>query len=70
MSGDDVTMQRLQGKVILVAGAGGIGGGLARRYAAEGAHVVLGDIDLDGAEQVVADIRLQGNSAHTGWTRW
>jgi NAD(P)-dependent dehydrogenase (short-subunit alcohol dehydrogenase family) len=36
---------RLTGKVIVVAGAGGIGDGLARRYAAEGASVVLGDID-------------------------
>ena len=36
---------RLNGKVILVAGAGGIGNGLARRYAGEGAAVVLGDID-------------------------
>ncbi len=56
-------MRRLDGKVILVAGAGGIGGGLARRYAAEGAHVVLGDIDLDAAEQVADGIRERGGSA-------
>ena len=36
---------RLDGKVIVVAGAGGIGSGLARRYAAEGAAVVVGDIE-------------------------
>lgn len=57
------TMRRLQGKVILVAGAGGIGSGLARRYAAEGAHVVLGDLDLDGAQQVVGEIEAQGHAA-------
>jgi NAD(P)-dependent dehydrogenase (short-subunit alcohol dehydrogenase family) len=36
---------RLTGKVICVAGAGGIGDELAARYAGEGAAVVLGDID-------------------------
>lgn len=40
---DEPSMHRLGGKVILVAGAGGIGAGLARRYAAEGARVVLGE---------------------------
>jgi NAD(P)-dependent dehydrogenase (short-subunit alcohol dehydrogenase family) len=49
-------MERLEGKVILVAGAGGIGGELARRYAAEGARVVLGDINRDTAEEVVGEI--------------
>jgi NAD(P)-dependent dehydrogenase (short-subunit alcohol dehydrogenase family) len=55
--------QRLEGKVILVAGAGGIGGGLAERYAAEGAQVVLGDIDQAAAEQVVAQIVAAGQEA-------
>ena len=36
---------RLKGKVIVVAGAGGIGNELARRYAREGASVLIGDID-------------------------
>jgi NAD(P)-dependent dehydrogenase (short-subunit alcohol dehydrogenase family) len=40
-------VERLQGKVIVVAGAGGIGDELARRYASEGASVVVGDIDRD-----------------------
>lgn len=53
-------MQRLEGKVILVAGAGGIGGELARRYAAEGASVVLGDINLDDARAVVGEIERAG----------
>ena len=33
---------RLGGKVIIVAGAGGIGSGLAKRYASEGATVIIG----------------------------
>ena len=49
-------MQKLAGKVILVAGTGVIGAGLARRYAAEGAHVVLGDINLPSAKAVVSMI--------------
>ncbi|WP_131815199.1 SDR family NAD(P)-dependent oxidoreductase, partial [Mycolicibacterium holsaticum] len=39
----------LAGKVAVVTGgASGLGEGLARRFAAEGAKVVLGDIDRDG----------------------
>ncbi|MBW8785709.1 MAG: SDR family oxidoreductase [Novosphingobium sp.] len=56
-------MRRLDGKVILVAGAGGIGGGLARRFAAEGARVVLGDIDPTIAEEAVSDIAKSGGEA-------
>ena len=48
--------ERLQGKTILVAGGGGIGSGLARRFAAEGANVVLGDISLAAAEKSAAEI--------------
>ncbi len=53
----------LDAKVILVAGAGGIGTGLAKRYAAEGARVVLGDINTQSAEAAVADIRESGGEA-------
>ncbi len=43
-------MGRLEGKVALVTGAGqGIGRAIARRYVAEGASVVLADINEDGA---------------------
>jgi NAD(P)-dependent dehydrogenase (short-subunit alcohol dehydrogenase family) len=56
-------MQRLEGKVILVAGGGGIGNELARRYAREGAAVVLGDIDVEGVRKVAADITSSGGRA-------
>ncbi|MBW8860678.1 MAG: SDR family NAD(P)-dependent oxidoreductase, partial [Caulobacter sp.] len=37
---------RLQGKRALVTGAsGGVGAALARRFVAEGARVLLGDLD-------------------------
>jgi NAD(P)-dependent dehydrogenase (short-subunit alcohol dehydrogenase family) len=48
---------RLEGKVAVVTGAaGGLGGGSARRLAAEGARVVAVDIDGDGAARVAAEI--------------
>lgn len=54
---------RLQDRVIVVAGAGGIGSGLARRYAAEGAAVVIGDLDADGARALAAEIAASGGRA-------
>lgn len=53
-------MRRLQGKIIMVAGGGGIGGELARRFAAEGASVVLGDIALEPAQAVADEIAASG----------
>lgn len=49
-------MQRLTGKVILVAGGGAIGSALTRRFCAEGASVVLGDIDPGAAKAVEDEI--------------
>ena len=47
---------RLQGKTAIVTGAGsGFGAGIARRFAAEGARVMLADINAAAAEAVAAD---------------
>jgi 3-oxoacyl-[acyl-carrier protein] reductase len=52
---------RLQGKSAVVTGAGGgFGEGIARRFAAEGARVVVADINPDAARRVAASI---GNGA-------
>ena len=48
---------RLNGKVAIVTGAGsGFGEAIARRYAEEGARVVVNDIDAAAAERVARDI--------------
>jgi NAD(P)-dependent dehydrogenase (short-subunit alcohol dehydrogenase family) len=58
---------RLEGKVIVVAGAGGIGDGLAQRYAGEGAAVVLGDIDGDRAIATAEAIAATGATCIGAW---
>ncbi len=55
---------RVQNKSIIVTGAGGgIGEGIARRLAAEGARVIVNDINLDLGEKVVAAIVKAGGVA-------
>jgi len=47
----------LQDRVAIVTGgAQGLGQAIARRLACEGAHVVVADLNLEGAERVAAGI--------------
>jgi 3-oxoacyl-[acyl-carrier protein] reductase len=51
-------------KVAIVTGAGsGFGEAIAKRYAEEGAKVVVNDIAVVGAERVVKEIRAAGGEA-------
>ncbi|HQS00981.1 MULTISPECIES: SDR family oxidoreductase [unclassified Polaromonas] len=55
---------RLQDKSIIVTGSGGgIGEGIAKRLAAEGAKVIVNDINTALGEKVVADIVKAGGTA-------
>ncbi|MCR8825511.1 SDR family oxidoreductase [Pseudosulfitobacter koreensis] len=48
---------RLEGKTAIVTGAAsGFGEGIVRRFAAEGARVLVADINGDGAAKVAADL--------------
>jgi NAD(P)-dependent dehydrogenase (short-subunit alcohol dehydrogenase family) len=54
----------LAGKKVVVTGAGrGIGAAIARLAAQEGASVVVNDLDLAPAKEVVADIESAGGQA-------
>lgn len=59
MSHDDVPQQHPR-TVVVTGGALGIGGGISRRFAADGDHVVLVDIDADAAGATAADIEERG----------
>lgn len=56
--------QKLAGRVALITGGGGeIGGAIARRFAMEGAAVMVADLRSDKAEAVAAEIRKGGGQA-------
>jgi 3-oxoacyl-[acyl-carrier protein] reductase len=58
---------RLQDKVAIITGAAhGIGKAYARRFAEEGAHVVVADLDEKGG-QAVANALI--DSGHSAWAR-
>lgn len=53
-----MTQGRLDGKVALVTGGGdGIGLGICRRFAAEGARVLVAERDVDSGERAAAALR-------------
>ncbi len=57
-------MQTLTGRRAIVTGAAsGIGRATARRLAEEGAAVVVGDLDLEGATRVAEEIHAEGGRA-------
>lgn len=57
-------MGRFESKVVLITGgASGIGRAAARRFAAEGAAVVIVDLDEQGGREVEAELRESGATA-------
>ena len=57
---------RLEGKVALITGgASGIGAGCARRFSAEGAAIVVADVNGERAEKVVSELIAAGGTAES-----
>ncbi|MCL5109198.1 MAG: SDR family oxidoreductase [Chloroflexi bacterium] len=57
------TMMRLDGKVAINAGAGGLGQALAWGLSEAGAAVVVADVNMTAAEEVAEKIRAAGRQA-------
>lgn len=55
---------RLKNKSIIVTGAGsGIGEGIAKRLAQEGARIIVNDLQAEGGQRVAAEIQASGGQA-------
>ncbi|MEI6157658.1 MAG: SDR family NAD(P)-dependent oxidoreductase [Atribacterota bacterium] len=54
----------LKDKIAIITGsASGIGQGIALRYAREGAHVACGDLNVEGAQKTVDEIKTIGRES-------
>lgn len=63
-------MARLAGKTAIITGAAsGFGEAMARRFADEGANIVVADLNLVGAEAVAGSIGKRAIAVHTDVTR-
>ncbi len=59
-----MTTAQLKDKVAFITGgASGIGAGVAAVFAREGAHVVIGDLDVEAAEHLATSMREAGQLA-------
>ncbi|KAF3768560.1 hypothetical protein M406DRAFT_286481 [Cryphonectria parasitica EP155] len=67
----------LRGKVILITGgSSGLGAAFARHWASHGAHLIIGDINTDAGEALIAELRTSDNNSgshhfiHCDVTSW
>ncbi len=68
MVGWSFSEMRLDGKVVLLCGAGGLGGAIARGLAEAGADLAIADVSLDSAGALAASC---GTAAAGPWrSRW